>query len=117
MSTAIDFRDLALALPGVEERDHMDSPSFRVGGKIFAQLADAQATGLVKLSLAEQDALRASDPGRFWVPPHWSKFGWTYVRLADTDSTQLRDLLKRSWSLVAPKKLVAAPRTTPRAKN
>jgi hypothetical protein len=117
MATAIDFRALALALPGAEERDHMGAPSFRVGGKIFAQLADAQATGLVKLSLAEQDALRASDPNRFWVPPHWSKFGWTYVRLADTDSAELRDLLERSWSLVAPKKLARALRATPRAKH
>jgi hypothetical protein len=117
MPTGSDFRALALALPGVEERDHMGAPSFRVAGKIFAQLADAQATGLVKMSLAEQDALRESDPDRFWVPPHWSKFGWTYVRLADTDIAQLRDLLERSWSLVAPKKLVAAPRTTTRAKN
>ena len=36
--TVNQFRRLALSLPEVAERGHMDHPDFRVGGKIFATL-------------------------------------------------------------------------------
>ncbi len=36
--TVDQFRRMALSLPEVEERGHMDHPDFRVGGKIFATL-------------------------------------------------------------------------------
>jgi hypothetical protein len=38
MPTADDFRRLALAFPGAEEKAHMGHPDFRVGDKIFAAL-------------------------------------------------------------------------------
>jgi hypothetical protein len=37
-----EARALALALPGAEERDHHGRPSFRVRGKIFATLWEAE---------------------------------------------------------------------------
>jgi hypothetical protein len=33
-----EFRRLALAHPGAEERAHMGHPDFRVGGRLFATL-------------------------------------------------------------------------------
>jgi hypothetical protein len=42
MVTADEARRLALALPGAVEQDHHGRPSFRVGGKIFATLWDAE---------------------------------------------------------------------------
>ena len=42
MAAAEDFRRLALALPGAEERAHMGHPDFRVGGKIFAHARGAE---------------------------------------------------------------------------
>lgn len=39
MTTADDFRRLALGLDGAEERSHMGAPDFRVGDRIFATLA------------------------------------------------------------------------------
>jgi hypothetical protein len=108
------FRSIALALPAAEEVEHMGSPAFRVSGKIFAQLAELETAGLVKLSLAEQDACLATDPERFWVPAHWSKFGWTYVRLTRADPAELSRLLEMSWRLIAPKRLAA---TLPAAKR
>jgi predicted DNA-binding protein (MmcQ/YjbR family) len=49
--TAKDFRQIALSLPGTEERTHMDHPDFRVAGKIFATLGyPDKSRGMVKLS-------------------------------------------------------------------
>jgi hypothetical protein len=44
-----DPRALALALPGAVEQDHHGSPSFRVGGKIFATLDQADRALLAEL--------------------------------------------------------------------
>ena len=100
-------RDLALSLPHAEERDHFGSPSFRVGGKIFAQLSartHQPARVLVKLSSADQAALSMSDPATFASVPSWGRHGWTYLNLATIDASLLRDLLWQSWRLVAAKK-------------
>ncbi len=109
---ATRFRALARALPGAEERDHLGSPSFRVAGKIFAQLADAESAGLVKMVLDEQAARVHAEPQRFWLPAHWSRFGWTYVRLGATAAAEMDELLQASWSLVAPKSMVRAFRAS-----
>jgi len=97
-------RKIALSLPDSEEVQHMGAPSFRVRGKIFAQLSEDGETALVKLSPAHQgECLRAS-PERFRVPAHWGKFGWTRVRVEGTGAAELRSLLEGSWQLVSRKK-------------
>ncbi len=47
-----DFRAIALTQPSAIELDHFGAPSFRVNGKIFAQLSQDGEMGLVKLSRA-----------------------------------------------------------------
>lgn len=101
---------LAMALPETEERDHFGSPSFRVKGKIFAQLSAAEneeRRALVKLSSADQAALTMSNPNTFLPAPHWGRHGWTYIQLATIEEPIFRDILLRSWRQIAPKRLVA----------
>lgn len=104
-------RQLALSLPEAEERDHFGSLSFRVKGKIFAQLSaegKKDQRALVKLSVADQAALTMSAPDTFSAEPQWGQHGWTYVQLATVEESMLRSVLTRSWQLVAPKNLVLA---------
>ena len=108
-------RKLAMSLPEVEERDHFGSPSFRVKGKIFAQLSrqgDESERALVKMTAADQAALTMSAPDVFSFVPQWGKHGWTYARLAAMEESALHDLFLQSWRLVAPRKLVEASRET-----
>jgi predicted DNA-binding protein (MmcQ/YjbR family) len=83
VSRALSWRTaktLAMAFPQTEERDHFGSPSFRVKGKIFAQLSareNKERRALVKLSLADQAWLTMSDPNTFVPAPHWGRHGWT----------------------------------------
>lgn len=103
--------ELALSLPEAEERDHFGSPSFRVRGKIFAQLSGKGSSSnqaLVKLSPSDQTALTMSASDCFSSVPHWGRHGWTYVQLAKVDSALLHSLLLQSWRLIAPKSLVIA---------
>lgn len=109
-----------MSLPGAEEYDHFDSPSFRVNGKIFAQLSKHEAEderALVKLAPADQAALIMSAPDVFSSVPQWGRYGWTHIRLADVEVSILRDLLLQSWRLVAPKKLIDASSDAATKKN
>jgi hypothetical protein len=102
---------MAMRLPQTEEKDHFGSPSYRVKGKIFAQLTaegDSKPRGLVKLSSAYQAALTVLDPHAYLPAPHWGRYGWTYVDLAAVDESTYADLLDKSWRSVAPRQLVVA---------
>jgi hypothetical protein len=103
-------RALALSLPGAEERDHFGSPSFRVGGKIFAQLSSEGAVApraLLKLSLADQTALTMSAADAFMPEPQWGRHGWTHVVLDAVAPAMFENLLHASWRAVAPKRFLA----------
>jgi predicted DNA-binding protein (MmcQ/YjbR family) len=98
-------RELALLLPDTEEQDHFGSPSFRVGGKIFAQLsaaAEPRGRALVKLTMADQTALTLMDPKSFAPEPQWGRHGWTRIELASVEPSTLQRLLQQSRQLVAP---------------
>jgi hypothetical protein len=104
-------RKLALALPEAEEHDHFGSPSFRIRGKIFAQLSSAEKQdkrAILKLAVTDQTALILSDPETFSSVPQWGQYGWTYVRLDSADAGVFADLLRQAWRRVAPKRLVAS---------
>jgi len=101
---------LALELPLAEEKDHFGSPSFRVKGKIFAQLSaqtEQSPKALVKLSPADQAALIMTTPEVFSAVPQWGHHCWTYIQLATVEEGMLRGVLFQSWRLAAPKKLVS----------
>ncbi len=84
---AADFRRIALSLEGAEERSHMGSPDFRVGGRIFATLA-SQKQGYGNLMLTpEQPAEFVQEQPELFVPigGGWGRMGMTHIRLASRD--------------------------------
>lgn len=103
-------RELALQLPDSEEQDHFEKPSFRVAGKIFAQLSGLNDgidrdldQLLIKLPKEDQAALLLSDPKTFTPAQSWGHHGWTWVSLSLIDKPFLEELLSLSWKQVAPK--------------
>ncbi len=101
------FRELALRLPRVEERDHFGTPSFRVGGKIFAQFSRGGDSAILKFPLDELDILRMSASDLFEPDPTWGKHGWTHVHIAGMDEAWVEQLLREAWQRATPKKLHA----------
>jgi hypothetical protein len=102
--TPDQFRKLALAIPGAEEREHMGHPDFRLGGKIFATLQPQKKQAMVKISLEQQQTLVALDPDTFLLFGGWSKNGSTGIALPRAKPALVRDLLKEAASLTARKK-------------
>jgi predicted DNA-binding protein (MmcQ/YjbR family) len=97
--TAGEFRRLALSLPGAEEREHMNHPDFRVGGKIFATLGYPDATrGMVKLFPDQQVEFVAADPNGFVpVKGAWGKQGCTQVVLVSADKDRVKAAMRAAW--------------------
>ena len=102
--TANDFRALALALPETEEREHMDHPDFRVGGKIFATLGyPTLEWAMVKLTPAQQQLYTVAHPEVFVaIRGAWGARGATNVRLKTAGKTLTRQALADAWRNTAP---------------
>jgi hypothetical protein len=101
VSTAADFRRVALSLEGAEEGSHMGAADFRVGGRIFATLASqAQGYGNLMLSPEVQADFVAEEPGIFLpIPGGWGRMGSTHIRLAEANEDILHGALQTAWQL------------------
>lgn len=97
-----DFRQQALALSGAVEMPHHGAPSFRVEGKIFAQLSADESTALVKLSRFLQEWGVATYPDAC-VPEagRWGAAGWTRLQWRDIPEKDIAEMLTFSWNCVA----------------
>jgi hypothetical protein len=97
--TPDSFRKLALALPGAEERAHMNHPDFRVGGRIFATMGYPDAGwAMVALTPEDQDALVAMSPEAFSpVKGKWGEQGATSVLLRRAKVPAVRAALAAAY--------------------
>ncbi|MET9611019.1 MmcQ/YjbR family DNA-binding protein [Streptomyces sp. NPDC006512] len=108
--TAEDVRTIALSLPDSSEKPAWGMPTFRVGGKVFASLADDDASIGVKCPKEDRAELIAAEPEKFFLREgHDDNYAWLRVRLAAVaDAGELRSILADSWRQAAPKRLAAA---------
>jgi hypothetical protein len=99
MPTAQDFRRLALALEGAEERRHMGHPDFRVRGKVFATLGYPDADwAMVALMPEQQEDFIALAPDAFRAASGaWGRQGSTLVRLEAVPAEVLENALTAAW--------------------
>ena len=119
----LDFnavRDIAMALPGVQESTMHGVPSLKVRGKLLAcpalhKSAESE-TLVVRIGLAERAQLMSDEPDTYYLTPHYSKYPMVLVRLSHIDRASLRVLLERSWSF-ADAKTGTARSKPPKAKR
>ena len=104
------LRRICLALPEAAEIETWETPTFRVRGRIFALVANHGGALAVWLKAppGAQEVLLEVDPSRFFRPPYLGGRGWIGVVLAGpVDWPELGALVRRSFSLVAPKRVAA----------
>lgn len=110
MPTPLDrLRTLCLALPEAIEKTTWDAPTFRVRDRIFAMVHTVQGTPGVwcKAPRGVQAILVAAAAERFFVPPYVGHKGWIGIRLdAAVDWDEMHDLIRRSYAMTAPKRLL-----------
>jgi len=113
--TPVDrLRAICLALPETTEKVAWGEPTWRVGGKLFAQLdnhhhgADHLAVWM-PAPLGEQESLIFLDPERFFRPPYVGQRGWVGARIdRRPDWSLVTALVKQAYREVAPPRLRAA---------
>jgi len=105
------LRAICLALPEATEKLAWSEPTWRVRGKLFAQLddhhhgADHLAVWL-PAPLGEQEAMIFTDPERFFRPPYVGPRGWVGVRIdGKVDWSVVAALVAQAYGLVAPPRL------------
>lgn len=108
------LRRICLALPEVTEKIAWGEPTFRVGGKLFAQVddhhhgADHLAVWLA-MPLGAQEGLVYADARQFFIPPYVGRRGWIGVRLDRRPNwTSIEDLVRDAYRCIAPKRLAQA---------
>jgi hypothetical protein len=111
-------REIALALPGVEESTAYGVPALRVHGKLLACVpanpSAEPASLVVRLDFDDRAELLAADPAVYYVTEHYVGYSAVLVRLSRVNPDALRDLLGMAYKFVTRK---AAPRSPARKRR
>ncbi|MFC1414332.1 MmcQ/YjbR family DNA-binding protein [Streptacidiphilus sp. N1-12] len=106
MLDADDVRRIALSLPQTVEKELWNHPTFHVAGRMFVTVPDDGTSFAVRCPRQDRYELIASEPEKFWVPPHEANSSWVRARLAALDGAdELRDIVVDSWRQAAPAEL------------
>src|SRR5436305_13820693 len=108
-------REIALALPGVEEGPWYGTPGLRVRGRLFARLWEDGETLVLKVGFDAREMLIAANPETFYITDHYAGHPYVLVRLPTVRREQIEPLIEEAWRLNAPKRLVAEREATPPA--
>lgn len=106
------LRAICLALPGATERLSHGEPTWFVEDKrVFVTFADHHHEDRLAFWCAApdgaQEALVASDPERFFVPPYVGHRGWLGVRLdVPVDWDEIAGIVEEAYRAVAPAALL-----------
>jgi hypothetical protein len=110
-SKKIDFdvvREMATALPDVEESTIHGAPSLKVRGRLLACPAlhrSAEPNTLaVRIGVDQRAELMAAEPHVYYVTDHYVNYPTVLVRLSRIHRDSLRDLLRVAWLFVSAKK-------------
>lgn len=101
-------RQMALALPGVEEKTSYRTPAFHCGGKIMARFHQDGESLVLKIEYAAREVLMGAHPTAFYVTDHYRCWPFVLVRLSNVDMGLLRSLIEDAWRSLAPKRALAA---------
>ncbi len=102
----VRVREIALALPQVEERLSFGRPVFVVKQKkLLARLRDDDTLLVLPMDMVERDIRIQIAPEIYSVTPHYIGKAFVLVCMATVDPDELRELIVQAWFRVAPKRL------------
>ena len=127
MATWDDVRELALAMPGVEEGVSRGTAVWRCGklvvwdrplrqrdrDELGADAPDGPILGAAVADEGEKHALVAAEPDVFFTTDHFQGYAAVLIRLDCIDRDRLAEVVTDAWLAVAPPKLVAEYRARP----
>jgi hypothetical protein len=108
MVTTDDVRALALSLPRAYEVLIRDRVKFRVGALVFVAFSRDESLMGFGFPKEEREALVASDPGKYQLPPQSDmRYNWVVARLDKLSEAEMREYVVDAWRMCVPKRLAA----------
>ncbi|MFI2283490.1 MmcQ/YjbR family DNA-binding protein [Nocardia beijingensis] len=105
--TGDGVRTFALSLPETSEQFAWGMPTFRVAGKLFLTLPEAETSMAVRCPILDRDELVVAEPDKFWIAAHEAGNAWVRARLAALDDREeLEAIVRDSWRQAAPRQLL-----------
>jgi len=121
---ALDFdavREIALALPGVEESTTPGGTSLKVAGRMLACPAShssAEPSSLVvRVSAELRERLLATEPDAYYLTEHYVGYPSILVRLSRVSRDSLRDVLASAALEIGEKKRKRKTKTKTKTKG
>ena len=97
-------KEVALALPDVEEGTMYGSPALKLNGKWLACVPTNKAAEpeslAVRIDFDQRDGLLADAPETYYLKPHYINYPCVLVRLRRIQPDALKELLDASWQFV-----------------
>jgi len=81
MLTYDTVREMALALPNVEEGTSYGPPALKVRGKLFVRLKEDGETIVLKTTYEEREELMSQDPETYFITDHYLNYPYILVSL------------------------------------
>lgn len=113
----VDFntvREIARALPGVEDGFTYGSPALKVDGKLLACIPTNKAAEpgslVVRIDFDRRAELLEADPDVYYLKDHYVNYPAVLVRLSKIHPDALRGLLSDAWRFVTARKAGRAKR-------
>jgi hypothetical protein len=101
-------REIALALPGVEEGVSYGTQALKVRGNFLARLREDDESLVVRVEFPVREALMQEEPTTFYITDHYLHYPAILIRLSKVHPRKVRQILEHAWRAVAPKRLVQA---------
>ena len=106
MVTVEDVRRLALTLPRTTEALVHDRVKFRIGRIVYLAFSRDETMMGFAFPKEEREALVASEPHKFSMPPQSDmRYNWVVVRLDQIDADEAHEIVVDAWRMVVPKKV------------
>jgi hypothetical protein len=108
MVTVDDVRAFTMTLPRTTEALVRDRIKFRVGRIVYVAFSRDETLMGFGFPKDERDALIASEPHKFQLPPTSDlRYQWVVARMAALDVDEMRELVLDAWRMCVPKKVSA----------
>jgi hypothetical protein len=106
--TVDDVRAFAETLPRAYEVLVRDRVKFRVRQLVFVAFSRDETLMGYAFPKEERDALIASDPEKFLLPPTSDlRYNWVVVRLDKLEPDEMREFVVDAWRMCVPKGVAA----------
>jgi hypothetical protein len=92
-------REIALALPNVEEGASYGTPALKIKKKMFVRLKEDGETIVLKTSYEEREELIAHDPETYFITDHYLNYPYILVSLKSVHPDALKELIRASYNL------------------